>query len=284
MQTLHDRVAVVTGAASGIGLAIAQALAREGAQLMLADVDDEPLAEAAEQLAQIASNVAFMRTDVTNPDDVDRLAETTSVTFGAVHLLCNSAGVDSGGSFAEIPLRVWDWVFAVNFWGVLYGCRAFLPLLRQEDQSHIVNVASHAALTGYFPAGAPYVTSKYAVLGLSEHLYHELSLGNERVGVSVLCPSYVNTRMPYSERNRPPDVPSMDSNAAWAHHQQITRQRSAAGLDPSLVATQVIDAIRLRRFFVLPHRDQSVAAFDARRAWLADNIAPTFPAPSVGRP
>ncbi len=276
MRDLRGRVAVVTGAASGIGRSLAARFAAEGMKVMLADIDEPALAATTEELTAGGADVAATRVDVTRAAEVTALADRVVRTFGAAHVVCNNAGVDSGGAFAEIPAKVWEWVFAVNFWGVVYGCSAFLPLMRAQGEGHLVNVASHAALTGFFPAGTPYVASKFAVLGLSENLYHELKAAREPIGVSVMCPSFVRTRMPFSERNRPADVPSMDDSPAWQAHLATNRKRAAEGLDPAGAAELVLDAVKQNRFFILTHPDRSIAAVRARQRWLADGIPPEF--------
>lgn len=276
MKDLRGRVAVVTGGASGIGRALAVRFAAEGMKVMVADVDEAALSKAASELAASGAEVAATRVDVSNAQEVTALAARTVGTFGAAHVVCNNAGVDAGGAFAEIPGKVWEWVFAVNFWGVVHGCSAFLPVMRRQGEGHLVNVASHAALTGYFPAGTPYVASKFAVLGLSENLYHELTAAAEPIGVSVLCPSFVRTSMPYSERNRPADVPSMDASQAWQAHLAANRTRAAEGMDPARVAELVVEAIRRERFYVLSHPEKSIAAVRARQRWLVEGITPTF--------
>jgi len=276
VKDLRGRVAVVTGAASGIGRSLATRFAAEGMKVMLADVDEAALSQTAAELAASGAEVAATRVDVTRAAEVTALADHTVDAFGAAHVVCNNAGVDSGGAFTEIPAKVWEWVFAVNFWGVVHGCSAFLPVLRGQGEGHLVNVASHAALTGYFPAGTPYVASKFAVLGLSENLYHELKAAAEPIGVSVLCPSFVRTNMPFSERNRPPDVPSMDASLVWQAHLAANRARAAEGLDPARVAELVVDAIRRDRFHILTHPEKSIAAVVARERWLVDGVPPEF--------
>jgi NAD(P)-dependent dehydrogenase (short-subunit alcohol dehydrogenase family) len=276
VKNLRGRVAVVTGAASGIGRALAARFAAEDMKVMLADVDQAALSEAAGELSAAGANVAGTVVDVTRRDEVFALAARTIHTFGAAHVVCNNAGVDSGGAFAEIPGQVWDWVFAVNFWGVVHGCAAFLPVRRWQGEGHVINVASHAALTGYFPAGTPYVASKFAVLGLSENLYHELKAAAEPIGVSVLCPSFVRTNLPFSERNRPAGVPSMATSQAWQAHVEANRVRAAQGLEPAQVADLVVDAIKREGFYILTHPDKSIAAVQARQRWLTDGIPPAF--------
>jgi NAD(P)-dependent dehydrogenase (short-subunit alcohol dehydrogenase family) len=276
VKNLRGRVAVVTGAASGIGRRLAARFASEGMKVMLADVEEAALADAAAELKAAGADVAAAAVDVTRREEVAALAARTLDTFGAAHVVCNNAGVDSGGAFTEIPAQAWEWVFAVNFWGVVHGCTAFLPLMRRQREGHLVNVASHAALTGYFPAGTPYVASKFAVLGLSENLYHELKAAAEPIGVSVLCPSFVRTNLPFSERNRPAGVPSMPASPAWQAHLEANRVRAAQGLEPAQVADLVVDAIKRERFYILSHPDKSIAAVRARQRWLVDGIPPAF--------
>jgi NAD(P)-dependent dehydrogenase (short-subunit alcohol dehydrogenase family) len=276
-----QRVAVVTGAASGIGLALARRFAGERMRVVLADVDGGALERAEAELRDSGAQTLAVRTDVSSVADVNRLAERAVDTFGAVHIVCNNAGVDSGAPFSEVPLETWRWVLEVNFFGVLHGCRTFLPLLREHGRGHIVNTSSVAALTGSIPTGTPYVASKFAVLGLSENLHHELAADDPGIGVSVLCPAFVRTEMPRSERNRPPGVPALDDHPRRRPIVDFARSRVAAGLSPDLVAVQVLDAIRERRFWVLPHPDEARAAVQARLRWILDG---TPPPPRPGRP
>lgn len=281
MREFGGRVAVVTGAASGIGLALAERFAAEQMKVVLADVDEPGLAAAAAGLRAAGAQVIGVPADVSRASDVEELAVATLGEFGAVHVVCNNAGVDTGAPFAEIPLAAWDWVFGVNFFGVLHGCRTFLPLIREQGEGHIVNTGSIAGLTGFLPTATPYVASKFAVLGLSENLQHELELAGEPIGVSILCPAFVNTRMPEAERNRPPGVPPLDDHPKRRPVLDYARASVAAGLPASEVAGQVVDAIREQRFFVLPNHADAVAAVQARIRWMTENVSPP---PRAGRP
>jgi NAD(P)-dependent dehydrogenase (short-subunit alcohol dehydrogenase family) len=226
-------------------------------------------------------DVTAVRTDVSREQDVRALAEAALDTYGAVHILCNNAGVESGASFSDVPLRTWQWVMDVNFWGVLYGCREFLPLLRDQGDGHIVNTASMSALSAEIPTMAPYTCSKFAVLALSECLDAELRMAGDPVGVSVITPGPVNTRMSDSERNRPGDVPGTEPDQVRQQVKAALRSATqTTGLDPAIVAEQVLDAIRRRRFFVLPHRDRALAAVERRLRWMADGERPVPQAPN----
>ncbi len=253
MKDLNGKVAVVTGAASGIGRALAVRLAAEGMSVVLADVELPALDEAVREVAQTGAPALGVRTDVSRRGDVAALADRTIERFGAVHVLANIAGVESGAPLAEIPLELWSWVMGVNFWGTLYGCQVFLPLLRRQPEGHIVNASSVAALFGNASTTAPYVTSKAAILGLSETLRHELTEGGEPIGVSVLVPGPVNTRLPDAERNLPDGVPAMSGHPARKPLLDMLRGLGAAGMSPAEAAGLVVAAIRDDRCYIFTH-------------------------------
>ena len=203
MKDLKDKVAVVTGGASGLGLAMARVFAAEGMKLVLADVEEESLRRVETDFRKAGVPVVGLKTDVSSAHDVERLAEKTLATFGGAHLLCNNAGVAPGGVVWENTLPDWEWVLGVNLWGVIHGVRVFLPImLRQETECHVVNTASVAGLLSVPGMGA-YCVSKHAVVTLTECLYHDLAQRAAKIGVSVLCPAYVPTGISDSERNRP---------------------------------------------------------------------------------
>jgi NAD(P)-dependent dehydrogenase (short-subunit alcohol dehydrogenase family) len=274
MKSLRGKVAVVTGAASGVGLGLAERFAAEGMKVVLADIEEAPLSEAADRIRARGAEAIAVRTDVRFEEDVRRLADAAVEAFGGVHVLCNNAGVETGGAFSDIPAESWKWVLDVNVWGVIHGCRVFLPLLRQQEEAHIVNTGSGASFSAQLPTFAPYITSKFAVLGLSESLDMELRAGNEPVRVSFLAP-IARTNMPDAERNRPEDVPSSEGDALRGRVMDTIRQFTAqVGLEPSEFAGLVVDALHEERFFVVVQPEASVAALEQRISWLTGGPAP----------
>ena len=172
MQDFQDKVAVITGGASGMGRAFADRFAAEGMKLVLADIEEPELARAVDELKAAGADAIGVRTDVARIEDVQALRERVLEAFGAVHVVCNNAGV-AGGSVIDSPIEMWQWVLGVNLWGVIHGCNVFLPDLLEQDDGHIVNTASIAGLGGAAGLGV-YCTSKFAVVGLSESLHHDL--------------------------------------------------------------------------------------------------------------
>ena len=211
MELREGQVAVVTGGGSGIGLALAERFAAAGLDLMLADVQEDALAEAAALVGRHGHRVETMRVDVSKQAEVQALVDATIERFGAVHVVCNNAGVGGAGDPWFGPIESWEWVMGVNFWGVVYGCRAFLPHL--IGGGHIVNTASIAGLMpGFAP---PYDASKHAVVAVSEGLHHAMKMAGLPVGVSVLCPGWVNTKIIDSDRNYPAEFgPPPEADAA----------------------------------------------------------------------
>lgn len=250
MKELRDRVAIVTGAASGIGLALSRRFAAEGMRVVLADVEEDALEAARRELVDGGAEAIAVRTDVSQVDQVSALAEATLDAFGKAHVLCNNAGVFAAGASWQAPLSDYEWVFGVNVWGVLHGIRSFVPImLEQNEPAHIVNTASMAGVTRA-PLVSAYYMSKHAVVSLSETLYLELEDGP--IGVSMLCPEVINTRIGRSERNRPPHLKRgeeeeptstlVESSLAEAIHQ---------GLDPSVMADRVVNGIRDDQLYIL---------------------------------
>ena len=256
MKQLRDRVAVVTGAASGIGFALCDRFATEGMRIVLADVEENALGAARDKLARAGATTLAVVTDVTQPESVDALAARAYDAFGAVHVVCNNAGV--GGDAVpcwEQSLANWKWVLDVNVWGVIHGLRSFVPrMLQQGDEGHVVNTASMAGHIS-IPMFAPYHASKFAVVTISETLHYELALVGAKLKASVLCPGFVKTRIMESERNRPAGLQTPDRVVSENERAFLSAYREfvGAGLPPSDVAGKVVDAIRDERFWVFPH-------------------------------
>ncbi|MBI4611569.1 MAG: SDR family NAD(P)-dependent oxidoreductase [Candidatus Rokubacteria bacterium] len=248
MESLKDRVAVVTGGASGIGRALALALAREGARLVLADLDEAGMARVVEEIKAAGGNAVAVRTDVSVPDQVQTLAERAWTAFGRVHVLCNNAGVALWGGLETATHRDWQWVIGVNLWGVIHGLLAFLPrMIAQGEGGHVINTASMAGLVASQGLGI-YNTTKYAVVGLSETLAKDLRPYD--IGVSVLCPMGVATRIRESERTRPEALRNPGGQPGREPVELMGRT-----LKPEEVAEQVIAAIRRNQLYVITHRE-----------------------------
>jgi NAD(P)-dependent dehydrogenase (short-subunit alcohol dehydrogenase family) len=248
MQELRGRVAVVTGAASGIGLGLVERFLAEGMKVVASDVEDAALAKEVSRLAAAGADVLGVRTDVRDAASVRALADETVRRYGAVHVVCNNAGVAPTGPMLDASPEDWRWVIDVNVLGVAHGVHAFAPLLRAQGEGHIVNTASEAGLVSSALLGA-YTASKHAVVGLSESLYRELE--GSGVGVSVLCPNLVRTRIFHSERNRTDGVDlTPRQQAAIAPLREMIQQ---SGITPAKVAGDVVDAIRADRFWIFTH-------------------------------
>ncbi|HYI61763.1 MAG TPA: SDR family NAD(P)-dependent oxidoreductase [Acidimicrobiales bacterium] len=253
MDTIEGKVAVVTGAASGIGRALARRCAAGGASVVLADVEEAALEAVAAELAGSGAEVLAVPTDVSDGAAVDALRDTALDRFGAVHLLCNNAGVSIGGPMWEHTTEDWEWVLGVNLWGVVHGVRAFTPTLLAQGEGHIVNTASMAGLVTP-PFMGIYNVTKHAVVALSETLHGELALAGSGVGVSVLCPGWVTTRIHEADRNRPGAADRAPADqAATAGFRDLVAGLIAGGIDPDHVADLVLDAVRTDRFYVLTH-------------------------------
>ena len=258
MQDIRGKVAVVTGAASGIGNAVATRLAAEGMKVVLADIEEGPLADAEKKLTDDGATVLAVPTDVTKGDQMDALAEKTFATFGTAHVVHNNAGVATGGPMWTLSEADWQWVLGVNLWGVIHGVRAFVPRMVEQAEGHVVNTASMAGLTSA-PMMGPYNVSKHGVVTLSETLAAELLLFGSPVKVSVLCPGWVNTRINEADRNRPAELaPRDDQDTSMAEMgRQVLDGLLKSGLQPSEVAGRVFDAIREERFYILTHPEMT---------------------------
>lgn len=250
LSDLDARVAVITGGAAGIGLAMAHCFASEGMKIVIADIDAGALEIATAELEVAGAEVLAVETDVTSLEQVQALAEQTLERFGAVHILCNNAGILVFGSHTELDIADWRLAMEVDFFSVVNGHQVFLPImLAQDEPSHIINTASVAGLmtTGIL---GPYHAAKHAVVAISESLHKELEgLPECKVGVSVLCPSFVNTRIADSQRYRP----NRKQGQVEAEVQEAVSEMAASGIDASEVATKVLVGVREGAFWVLTH-------------------------------
>jgi len=245
MQDFSGKVAFVTGAASGIGLGIARALAGAGMKVMLADIEKPALENAAKDLRSSGAMIQTIVCDVSDARSMVAAADATVAAFGKVHVLCNNAGVSTGGLVEECDDGDWDWVIGVNFLGVLNGCRAFLPhIKRHREGGHIVNTSSMAGLLGGIAGWGPYNSTKFAVVGLTEVLRQEGREGG--FGASVLCPGGVNTNIYEAPRNRPGRFGPQVSKVAFMDNPDELKQ----GLDPRIVGELVLEAMRENRLYI----------------------------------
>lgn len=250
MPLLDGRVAVITGAAGGIGLALARRFAAEGAALVVSDLDDAALQRAAAGLRDAGAQVLAVRADVARPDDVEALAAAAYAAHGAVHVVVNNAGVAAAGAVWEHTLDDWRWLLGVNLWGVIHGVRAFVPrMLAGGQPGWVVNVASMAGLTANPMMGA-YNVTKHGVVALTETLHHDLRLRGAALRAVLVCPGWVRTDIATSARARPAELAEAGPRARFA---DAIAQLVAAGLPPEAVADAVVDALAQGRFWVLTH-------------------------------
>jgi NAD(P)-dependent dehydrogenase (short-subunit alcohol dehydrogenase family) len=282
MQQLQGRVAVVTGAASGIGLALATRFAAAGMKLVLADIETAALQRALAALQAQGTAALAVRVDVADAASVEHLAAAAYDAFGAVHLLCNNAGVAAPALLQptwENSLADWHWTLGVNLMGVVHGLRAFVPLmLAGGAQGHIVNTASVA---GLISGSGPYFASKHAVTCVTEGLYKDLKAAGASLSASVLCPGVIRTAILDAERNRPAefgpptDLSALSENSRrWAEGFRAALQ---AGIDPAVVADAVLDAVVHDRFYIVPAQAEHLERIALRMADIAALRNPTLP-------
>ena len=253
MEPLQGKVAVITGAAGGLGVALARRCSTRGMRLVLADGDGSALEAAARSIA--SPDCVTAPTDVSKPEQVEALADLAYQRFGAVHVLFNNAGVGLTRPVAETRLNDWRWVLGGNLWGVIHGIAAFLPRMHaQPVESRIVNTASVAGFLSE-PGMAAYSVSKHGVVALSETLRKELAAASSRVGVTVLCPAFFPSRIIESERVRPPELsdPARPSSAAREVQEQLERAVRSGRLSADDIAARALDAVVAREFYVFTH-------------------------------
>lgn len=283
MQDFKDKVAVVTGAASGMGLAFAHKFAQEGMSVVLADIEAEALSMAEAAVKAHGGKVAALRTNVMSQDDIERLADTAFSIFGNVHILVNNAGVAATAATLrsrpwESPLSDWEWTWGVNFMGVLHGIRAFIPrMLENGEEGHIVNTASMA---GLLTGANPYNISKHSVVCLTEGIYKEFKGMGAKLSASVLCPGLIKTAILEAERNRPPEFgPATNLTEQRPEVQQFSAFFKAAldqGIEPDEVARMVFEAIRDDRFYIFPAQPNVLQSVRARMEDIIDQRNPTL--------
>jgi NAD(P)-dependent dehydrogenase (short-subunit alcohol dehydrogenase family) len=250
MQHFRNKVAVITGAASGIGRALARRFAYEGMRVVLADLNADALSTTAAEVQRTGAEVLAVPTDVSQASDIEALADRTVRTFGSVHLLCNNAGVGIATPILDSTIADWDWALGVNLWSVMHGTRIFVPIMRaQNEPCHIINTASIAGLISP-PGLGVYRTTKFAVVGFSEALYHELAQHAPNIKVSLLCPGIVNTGI-LSSAQRSAEMPGD------VGEEQRLRQALEEAMAPDVVADLVLEAVREERFYVLTHPDRN---------------------------
>lgn len=255
MEKLEGKVAVITGAASGIGRAVAVRAAADGMKIVLADIEEGPLKEAEAEVGRSGAETLAVAVDVSDGTSVRELRDRALDTFGAVHLVHNNAGVGGGGLVWEVPEQDWRWIFGVNLWGVVHGVAAFVPLFIEQGEGHVVNTASIAGLTTS-PFLGPYNATKHAVVAISETLFKDLqAAGVQGVGVSVLCPGFVRTRIAESGRNRPGWAPEPETGDAEGSEamRTVVSDMIAGGIPPEDVAEQVMQAVRTNTFYIRTH-------------------------------
>jgi NAD(P)-dependent dehydrogenase (short-subunit alcohol dehydrogenase family) len=247
---------VVTGAASGIGRALAVAFAAAGSAVVVADLDRDEAEVVAAAIQSAGGEAEPVRVDVSDAAAVDQLAATTLERFGRVDVLCNNAGVSTFNLLRDQTLDDWRWVFGVNLWGVIHGLQSFVPIMRsQGTPAHIVNTASIAGLLSGVAFIGPYDATKVAVVSISETLSQELAIDQVPIGVSVLCPSSVDTRVMESERGRPAAF-GVEHRTEIAESVRLSIRESftgPTGLTPAQVADRVLEAVRARRFWIITH-------------------------------
>lgn len=260
METLTGKTAFVTGGASGIGFAMAQAFLNEGMNVVIVDIDENALAQAEKKLAGSNARVEAKQLDVTDRAQYARIADEVEQEFGPVHVVCNNAGVYRGGSMDAVSYADWDWVMGVNVGGVINGVQTWVERLKAHGEGgHIVNTASMAGIVTS-PGLGVYNTSKFAVVGLSEAL--QVDLAEQNIGVSVLCPGMVRTQILASERTRPdqftPD--SAEAEAAAQAHSEVMQLAMNTGIEASEVADLVVSGIKENKLYLFPHAEMKGSA------------------------
>ncbi|MBT8139695.1 MAG: SDR family NAD(P)-dependent oxidoreductase [Gammaproteobacteria bacterium] len=282
MKAFANKTAVVTGAASGIGLELAKVFAEQGMNVVLADIEQNKLSEAVEEVAKLGAEAFGVLTDVGSGESVKALCEKSVDRFGSVQVLCNNAGVYTGGQLWEQTEDDYEWLIKVNQWGIIHGLRHFVPqMISQGDECHIVNTASMAAMCT-LPFAGIYHMTKHAALALSECLFHELAISAPQINVSCLCPELANTAIANASRNRPSEL--NEENITEMHNMSMTAiaDATAGSLPPRVLADRVLEAIKDNIFYILPpEEDPWRATANARLEDLRLVRNPTLAPPAI---
>lgn len=279
MNDFENKVAVITGAASGIGRAMAEHCVQKGMKVVIADIEENALNQTKNDISTPDTNVLSVVTDVSKPDDTEALARKATESYGEVHLLFNSAGVVGGNSAWESTVNDWKWILGVNLWGPINCIRSFVPImLSQKTECHIVNTSSISGLTNYHP-DAPYHLTKHGIIALSEQLYHDLAMRGANIKVSVLCPGPVNTKITDAERNRPDSLKNeyvQTQDDQLDHVKEEFLQMVKTGMPPGKVAEYVFKGIENDRFYILTHHELKFLA-ELRMNDILNERNPTLP-------
>lgn len=281
MKEFNNKVAVVTGAASGIGKALVEKCLNEGMQVVLADVEEAALTNTVDEFQSKGhNNLLPVITDVSKLSEIEALLDTTMNTFGGVHLLFNNAGVTGSGSVLDASINDWNWVMGVNLWSVIYGLRTFVPkMIEQDCECHVVNTAS---VFGLIPGvqAAGYGVTKHGVVVLTESLYSELLRKDAKVKVSVLCPGFIRTNLIDAERNRASELRNENVKEPTAEEEQgreMFQQLLANGMDPAELAEITFQGIRDEKLYIQTHTDFNEMIAD-RAAHITQGTTPAGPA------
>lgn len=280
MRHFKDKVAVVTGAANGIGRAIVDVCAREGMRVVLADINKEALARAEAELREGGATVLAVQTDVSKAEDIEELARRAHDAFGGVHLLFNNAGVMTTGTVWENTLSDWRWVLGVNLWGVIHGVRTFVPMMLQQDaEGHIVNTASMRGLSRASSNGV-YCVSKHGVVALTETLHYELAQRGAKIKVSVLCPGAIDTRFADVAENRLIENENVPGERSMTpEDEEMLRElrvETRMGMSPEEVAEKAFDAINDEKFYIIT-QPETMVRVERRMRDILDERNPTLP-------
>ena len=278
MQNLENKTAVVTGGASGIGRAMADRFASAGMNIALVDIEEGPLDTAVKALRESGAKATAFCVNVADGDAMDALGRSVIDEFGAAHVVCNNAGVGSGGRMWELDQQEWEFAMGPNLWGVIHGVRVFGPLLVAQNEGHIVNTASMAGLINVSGLG-PYNVTKGAVVSLSETLHADLVAAGSEVGASVLCPGFVNTKIWDADRHK--SESALDAEPKGTPEEREMAQKMIRGVieqskPPREVACAVHDAIVENRFYILTH-ESAKTEFEARAQRLLNDENPGQP-------